>query len=540
MIDRRSLVAAAPALLIPGRALAQGAPIVETSAGKIEGVRERGVAIFRGIPYGASTTGPGRFAPPRPVQPWTGVREAKAFGPMAPQMRLTAGRPRMSDAPLVNGQEQSEDCLVLNIWTPAPDRAKRPVMVWLHGGNFTAGSGSTIAVEGANLARNHDVVAITLNHRLNVMGFLDLSWASPDFAQSGNVGMLDLVQALQWVRDNIERFGGDPNRVMIFGESGGGRKTATMMSMPGAKGLFHRAAIQSAAQVRNRTPAEARVNADAMLAELGLTAARVPEIRPRPLERIMEASFKVSRDGKGGYMPVVGGPEMPRHPFDPDAPAVSADVPMIIGYNRQDISYITANIAETFTLDEAGLKRRALAMFEPADADRVIARYRADYPKLSPSDLYFLIGTDQWLGIASMKMAERKAALRKAPAYLYRFDWPTPVDGGKWRSPHTLEVPYVFDNVREPALAGVVGPNPDVALARRMSAAWAAFARTGDPNHAGMPKWTPYGVPQRPQMIFDTHTRQENDPTRAQRVLMDEIVFKTSGGRGDRALAAAR
>lgn len=533
--SRRSILGSALLLPLAAPAFGQGVePIIATAAGKVRGRTERGVQVFRGVPYGAAK----RFAPPAAPVSWTGVRDAIAFGPRAPQLRLTAGRPRLGDGSAEPGAPESEDCLVLNVWTPSAS-GKRPVMVWLHGGNFTAGSGASASTDGANLARNEDVVVITLNHRLNVLGYTDLAWISPAFAQSGNVGMLDIVQALKWVRENAAAFGGDPSRVMIFGESGGGRKTCTMLATPSAKGLFHRAAIQSGAQVQNRTKAESRITAEALLAELGLTPATAEQIRTLPLERIMAAATAISRAGKGGFAPTVGYPEMPRHPFDPDAPSVSADVPLIIGFNRQDISYITANIPETFNLDEAGLITRVRAMFTEADAQRVVARYKADYPTLSPSDLYFLIGTDQWLGIGSMKIAERKAAAGKAPAYLFRFDWPTPVDGGKWRAPHTLEIPYVFANVAESSMVPVVGPNPDVALAKRMSAAWAAFARTGNPNHNGLPQWPVYGAA-RDTMIFDSSTRVERDPGSAQRRLMDEIVFTTPGGRGDRALAAAR
>ncbi len=544
LLRRRDVLAAAVALpflsLAPAAARAnRPSAIVETTAGKVRGLMQGGVQSFKGIPYGASTAGANRFMPPQPPTPWRGVREATAFGDSAPPLRLTAGRPR------IGGYQppsfaSSEDCLRLNIWTPAADQARRAVMVWLHGGNFVAGSGSLPDSNGANLAHDHDVVVVTLNHRLNVLGYTALGTVSDQFADAGNVGMLDIVAALRWVRENIERFGGDPNRVMVFGESGGGRKTATMLTIPAAQGLLHRAAIQSGPYTRVRTPEEGERTADALLRELSIAPAKARALQQIPLERVMQAAVTIARRDKVKFEPVIDGRTLFRHPFDPDASPASAHVPLMIGFNRQDISYVTANLPGVFSLDAAGLEQRVSPMFEPADAERVLARYRADYPELSPTELYFLIGTDQWLGVGSMKMAERKAQ-QKAPVYLYRFDWRTPVDGGKWGAPHTLEIPFVFNNVREPALAPLVGENPDVDLAARMSGAWASFAKQGDPNHDGLPQWHTFCAENRATMIFDSTTRLEYDPGGAQRRLMDEIVFRDStGGRGDQALAAAR
>src|SRR5580765_6432677 len=494
--------------------------IVETSAGKVRGVAVEDIRIFKGVPYGGTTAGKNRFMPPTKPAPWTGTRDALAFGPTAPQAGGNgAGSPG-----------QSEDCLVLNIFTPALSGGRnRPVMVWLHGGGFSTGSGSQPILDVTSLAHTSDVVVVTINHRLNVLGSTFLGEAAgSDFALSGGVGMLDIVAALQWVRDNIDRFGGDPNLVTIFGQSGGGRKVATLMAMPGAKGLFHRAVIESGAVLRLTTKDDAARNAELLLAELGLAKNQVRELQNVPMAKLLAAdaaiaSKVVAREpGQTANSPTVDGKAIPGHPWDPAGPALSAAIPLMIGYARTEETLYDRPTPETLALDEAGLKLRVSKRLGQ-DPERVIAAFRKAHPDATPWDLWILIATDHPRGTYARETARRKAAQAAAPAYLYRFDWETPEGGGHMRSPHTIEIPFVFNNIR---IAGsLISKMPEAQeLATKVSASWVAFARTGNPNVAGLPKWPAYSAVSRDTMLFNNTSRVEQDPDRGPRVVMEQVL----------------
>jgi para-nitrobenzyl esterase len=418
---------------------------------------------------------------------------------------------------------EGEDCLVLNVWTPAVgDGRKRPVMFWCHGGGFVTGSGSSPVTEGANLARRGDVVVVTINHRLNVLGFAALEEAGgAGFAASGDAGMLDIVLALEWVRDNIDRFGGDPDTVMVFGQSGGGRKVATLLTMPGARGLFHRAVIESGATLQLvERDAGARA-ARELLRTLGLTAAQVRQLQVMPLDRLMSAYFEVVRrmnvdQMTHGFSPLVDGRIVPRHPFHPTASPVSADVPLMIGSTRTELT--SSARAEDFSLSEAAMRSRVQGLLG-AHADAAVEVYRKANPDATPSDLHFLIASDHRYSGPVMKIAERRAALGRGPVYLYYFRWETPVDGGRLKSPHTIEIPFAFDNIR--AAARLTGGGPEAtALADRVSDAWIAFARTGDPNTSKLPRWPVFTSANRETMVIDNESSVQNDPIREQRMLM--------------------
>jgi para-nitrobenzyl esterase len=533
ILDRRTFLRHSSALLAAAYAgsfarLALGADtddaIAETSHGKVRGTVSGDIKIFKGIPYGGNTGGRNRFMPPVKPVAWTGVRDALAFGPTAPQT-VGEGRGNAGARPA-----ESEDCLVLNVFTPSlSGGAKRPVMVWLHGGGFSTGSGSGAILDGTNLAHSGDVVVVSLNHRLNVLGFTYLGeQAGSDFALSGGVGMLDIVAALEWVRDNISHFGGDPNLVTIFGQSGGGRKVATLMSMPSAQGLFHRAIIESGAVLRLMTRENAIHYSELLLAELGLSRDHARELQSVPLVRLLAANaaaLKKTDQTAPGYSPntpMVDGKAIPTNPWDPSGPVMSAKIPLLIGWARTEETLYERPTPEKLALDEVGLTARAAKRLG-IDPASVIETYRKAHPDASPWDLYILIATDHPRGIYARELAKRKAAQAAAPAYLYRFDWETPEGGGHMRSPHTIEIPFVFHNI---AIAGPLISKMSEAytLAEKTSATWVAFARTGDPNTPGVPRWPAYSAGSRDTMLFNNTMRVEQDPDRGPRLVMEKVL----------------
>ena len=503
-------------------------PTVTTASGAVRGQTTDGIHAFKGIPYGAPTGGANRFMPPRKPEPWTDIREATSYRPIAPQLTRdgSAAANPIDDARGAEG----EDCLVLNVFTPGTnDGGKRPVMFWCHGGGFISGSGGA-AYDGTNLARRGDVVVVSINHRLNGLGFLHLGdIGGPEFAQSGNAGMLDIVAALEWVRDNIAGFGGDPGNVTVFGESGGGRKTAVLMAMPAAKGLFHRAIIQSGPELRVNEGAYATQLAEAVLSELGLKPSQLDELQRLPLARLMAAQSAASAkmpssNARGGFRPVVDGAVLPSHPFSPGAPELSADIPLLVGFNRTEATLFLAGDREAFDLDEAGLQKRVGRLFRDR-AEGVLQRMRALYPDGSPSDLYIAIQTGFLrYPIDSIRIAERKAAQGGAPAYHYTFEWESPARWGKLKTPHALEIPFVFDNAGLGTWSTFTRSTPEAfALAAKVSATWAAFARTGTPNCGDLPGWEPYTSASRKTMLINNESQLVADPRREERELWESL-----------------
>src|ERR1700733_5236941 len=389
-LKQTSLLAIAPAAAVLARGQSsQNFVVAETAFGKIRGEEVQGIKIFKGVPYGAATAGQNRFMPPVDPAPWNGVRDTLHYGASAPQSNPGAVR---AVSPLAvasaNLPSEGEDCLVLNVWTPAlKGGRKRPVLFWCHGGGFVTGSGSSPGTDGANLARRGDVVVVTINHRLNVLGFTYLAeFGGSDFAASGDVGMLDIVHALGWVRKNIEQFGGDPNTVMIFGQSGGGRKVGTLLAMPSAKGLFHRAVIESGPTIKLVERDQAIRVAEMLLAKLNVDKAKVRELQKLPVDRIMVA--------------------------------LSADVPLMLGSTRTEMTLLSD--AAAFSLDEAGMRSRVKSLAGNS-SDDLIEEYRKLNPRATPSDLFFLIASDYRYGAPIMKIAERRGAVGKAPGHLYYF-----------------------------------------------------------------------------------------------------------------------
>jgi len=500
-------------------------PIVETNAGKVRGVIQAGTHTFRGIPYGASTAGSNRFMPPRKPEPWTGVHEVFQNGPTAPQL---GGPP---NALILNHKEpavQGEDCLVINVFTPGlNDGRKRPVMVWLHGGGFASGAGSAHSFDGNYLARSGDVVVVSVNHRLNIFGYMYLADVAGDkFADSGNAGLLDVVAVLEWVRDNITHFGGNPGNVTLFGQSGGGLKISTLLAMPPAKGLFHKAIIESGSALKGIHREEANKTTERILAKLGLQSNQVDELQKLPMDRLLSAiDNRGSAAGTPPFniAPVVDGRALPRDPFDPTAPEISAEVPLIVGSVNTEGTFFTPPDSPLFSLDEAEMRTRLTPRFGES-TDKLIDLYRKEMPNASPSQIYFLINA---FPTAAITQAERKVAQGKAPVYMYLFTWETPVEGGKRHSPHTVELPFVFNNVLEQPEE--VGNGPELQpLADKVSGAWAAFAHTGNPSAAGTPKWLAYTATERATMIMNNEWKLVNDPRHDVRLIMNSLAGTTA------------
>lgn len=481
-------------------------PIVETSDGRLRGLVSGGIKVFKGVPYGADTSGANRFRPPQPVKKWAGVRDAIDYGNISPQV---PGDRRSDYANLIFLDIQpggmGEDCLNLNIWSPELSRsARKPVIVRFHGGGFYGGSSNSPGMDGEMQARHGDCVVVSVNHRLSTFGYLHLadSGAPAAFAQSGMAGMLDLAQALAWVRTNIEAFGGDPNRVLIIGQSGGGAKVSGLMAMPKAQGLFHRAVQMRGAMLRVAPRERAKATADSLLKAVNLKGGDVRKLQAMPFYDLlaaqadMEASARARGEAPGSFTPVLDGGAMPRHPFDPDAPAVSADVPMIVSTTLDERSYRQRDFDQTWD----GVKTMLGGRVGAAQADDVLAMYRKEDPKASPYLIQARIISDQGRG-ASFTQAERKAALGRAPAYVYLWKAPSPAWGGRYGATHGVDVGPSGREVR----GALQGPNADSQrLADELSSAVVAFAATGDPNTERLPRWAPYDTARRTTMVFDT------------------------------------
>jgi para-nitrobenzyl esterase len=484
-------------------------PVVATADGKVQGQAEGSVYSFLGIHYGADTGGQNRFLPPKPATPWAGVFQASAMGARCPQIPLN--RPGHPPTQVIYFSEAptSEDCLDLNVWTPKPGKGKRPVMVWIHGGGFSFGSANDQYYEGSKLAGSQDVVVVSLNHRLNAFGYLNLGPdAGPQYAHSANAGMLDIVQALQWVKANIAQFGGDPNNVTIFGQSGGGGKVSALLGMPAAHGLFEKAIIESGSDLKGETPAESLAQRDRILAALKLTPADAMKLRDIPAPVLALAAAKA---GILIFHPTVDGDVLPADMFDPQATPISADVPLLVGHAHDEVTDLLINDPTWATMTDADLQTKAAALLGGPDKAKVaIAIYKARAPSDPPSQIYASLFTDQMFTKKTIAQSDRKSAQR-APVYAYRVDWKSPVLDGVLRSPHGVELPFVFDNVASgPELVGS-GPSQE-RMAKLMSASFANFARTGNPSVKGYPKWPTYDVQKRETFIFDDPPRVVSDP----------------------------
>jgi para-nitrobenzyl esterase len=497
--------------------------IVRVRGGRLRGTRQvhadgRDVLSFRHIPYGADTART-RFRAPQPESPWRGVRDASRFGPVAAQAgALGPG---------------SEDCVSLNVWTPATgDGTRRPVLVYIHGGGYTTGGGNDPLYDGTRLCLRGDVVVVTVQHRLNLFGYLYLGEFDARFAASGNVGQLDLIAALAWIRAHIGAFGGDADNVTLFGQSGGGAKIATLMAMPAANGLFHRAMTMSGQQVTAAGPRAAAQRARLLLDALGVPPDRLDPLLDMPAARLLAAARirDPSRveDMALYFGPVLDGTDLPRHPFHPDAPPQSATVPMIIGNTRDETRAFLGNDPAHHALAwdtlPAALRRH---QYVDLPVDVVIAEYRRLYPGFTPSEIFFAATTAgrSWRGA----VLEAEARARQgAPTWVYQLDFPSPLNAGRDRALHTLDIPLAFDNIGQPGSRTGDGAEAQ-RVADAMSDALLAFARHGDPNHAGLPHWPRYDLPRRATMVFDRESRVEDDPRGGERRLYERAPFVQRG-----------
>jgi len=513
-------LAAGVAMTVP-RAIAgprgTTSPIARVHGGRVAGQTAQDIHVFRGIPYGADTA-PRRFQRALPPLPWRGVREALSYGPSAPQAS--------GDGP------GSEDCLYLNVWTPAlRDGGKRPVLVYIHGGAYSSGSGSDPLYDGSALSRRGDVVVVTLNHRLNLFGYLHLArFGGEALADAGNVGQLDLIQALQWVRRHAAEFGGDAGNVTVFGQSGGGAKIATLMAMPEANGLFHRAWTMSGQQVTAAGPRAASQRAQLVLDHLRVDA---DALRRLPMEKLLEALAirDPSRmESTRLYLgPVLDGRHLPAHPFWPQAPAQSAGVPMVIGNTHDETRAFLGHDPANFSLDWDELPARLDAQqYVDLSPEVVIDTYRRLYPGYTASEVFFAAITAgrSWRGA----IEELEARARQgAPAWAYQLDWyDRHGEAAPLRAFHTLDIPLVFHNIHQRGARTGTGESA-TRMADTMSDALLAFARHGNPNHAGLPPWQPYTLARRQTLLFDTPSRQADDPRGGERQLYAQVPFIQRG-----------
>jgi len=544
--DRRTLLRysgmAAASLMLRGEgfALRQDASVTATTTGgKVSGRVENGINVFRGIPYGEDTQKT-RFKAPLPVAAWSGVKECVEWSTRAPQLsaeRGGTGGPERTGFHLPPDKgPQSEDCLHVNVWTPGlRDGKKRPVLFYIHGGAFTNGTVNCDLYDGNRLCHRGDVVVVTVNHRLNAFGYMYLAELGGNpYADSGNAGMLDIILALKWVQQNIAEFGGDASRVLIFGQSGGGAKCATLMAMPAAKGLFHRVLTMSGQQVTAKPTVIANEVTKDVLDKLGVKYGQLDALQALPMEKIQEAA-RLST----AWLPVMDGGALPRDPFDPDAPGISAGVPMILANTHDETVTSAAGPTGVLTWEQAPGALRAsvgqyLGSYTP---EEIIRRYREIYPDRDAAHIVVAaaVAFRAWPG--QVIEADRRAADARSQAHtwVYRMDWKVPFPG-HWAI-HTIDLPFVFDNVAlAPGMCGASAEEQAAAqpLATRMSEMLIAFARTGNPNCKEVPHWPSYDLKDRNTMIFDSETgdnetRVEKDPRGAERVFAAGAHYRQPG-----------
>jgi para-nitrobenzyl esterase len=501
----------------------------DTTSGAISGVRGTAISVFKGIPYADDAGGSGRFRPPQPAKPWSGVRDCSEYGPSCPQISLEQmlGMPMPVEAEPLMGtwafeRKTGEDCLVLNIWTPAPTpTSSLPVLVWLHGGGWSTGSASWPLYDFTNLARNGDCVVVGINHRLGILGFLDLSSFDEDFTDSGMAGMLDIVAALEWIRDNITNFGGNPGNVTVFGESGGGAKVSALLAMPSAAGLVHQAVAMSGSCLTAVDPARAAENAAAVVQGLGGDLRRTLSA---DVQRLVEAEAllpgrrtAVLTSGRD-FRPVLS-QSLPGHPVDALRSGAGADVTLVSGCNNDEMLAFLMQDPELWSLTEDALLDR-LRPGLGGDAERVIKAYRSCRPGETPTSLLIAIATDVMFRVPQIRLAEAKATAGGNPTYMYLFSWGMADPTGTIRAPHGIDMPYFFDNVDKAAIAD--GPHAGK-LTAVTNRTLTTLAHTGSPSHADLPEWPAYRLDDKATMRLDVNPELVHDPGATEAAVWDGI-----------------
>ncbi len=509
------------------------AATVTIASGQVQGVDEQGVHAFKGIPYAAPPVGDRRLQPPQPAEPWDGVRKAANYGLVALQQPMPGifgelGTPQ---------NPAGDDCLNLNVWTPDPGASGLPVLVWIHGGAFYAGSGIDEIYNGAAFARD-GVVCVTLNYRLGVQGFWHLGEHFPELADSGNLGMLDQIAALEWVQANIAAFGGDPSQVTIAGESAGGMSVSTLMAMPGARGLFNRAIPQSGAASNGISAPTASMIGGHMLDMLGVQPGDMDALARIPSELMLQTQQKLgdelaeTRDpGRFGeaaasamaFQPTYGTDALPELPLTAIAGGAAADIDVMIGTTAEEALIFLVDLKEMF--NEELVKATMDGVFGMAGKDgaAALATYRSHLPTAEYHELVAAIETHRMFTVPAIRMADAQTA-NNPNLWMYRFDWRTPAGGGAWGAHHFLEVPFAFDTLDNPMARGFVGDDPPQALASSVHAAWVAFATTGDPNNGALPDWPRYNPADRPTMLFNETSTVANRPDDEQIALWDGVI----------------
>lgn len=497
--------------------------IVETRYGKVQGREQGSISVWKGIPFAQPPTGQRRFRAPQPPEPWTGVRETTTFSPMAPQVSAVGASMvgAIGAERAVEQRPMSEDCLYLNIWSPGTDQEKHPVMVYIHGGAFTLGSASDPWYDGTSFAARHNIVVVTLNYRLGILGFVSLQdLAGVEAAYTGNCGLLDQIAALRWVRENIASFGGDPDQVTVMGESAGAMSIGTLLGMPAAHGLFQRAVLQSGAAGNLTTSPQATKVAQALLAKLGLGNSQLSALADVPLEALLKIQPELGREfgGVRAFSPIIDGETLPQHPLVMIAQGSATNVAILAGTNRDEWR-LFAMMSGGPKVDEVQLKQ----IFGDA-AEHALAMYTQARADASPELAWIDLMSDMVFRMPALRLAEGQVR-QGAPVWMYRFDWESPAFGGILGAAHAMDIPFVWNTLDTELARRFTGDSPTrMPLADLMHTAWAAFIRSGNPAIASLPVWPPYDLERRATMIFSDVPHVVDDPQGRVRALWEQVL----------------